>query len=328
MPRACARCSAPTLRSVPFENLAVQLGESAPLELQSLVDRSSDRRAGRLLLRGEHGAARAPGVARDSRSSGGRRSSARGTSTPAGRPPTTWPSSSRRPTRASSSPRAASGRGRPSRCRWRSGIPAPGPSPTRSIARATAGGSASTSSAARLASGWPMSPHRWPTSSPTTPGSRRQPDSRFVQTLVVQRPFDDHILSLRSRTLSTSGPGYGGDARVLEDSDDFAAILHRSFGIDPDHLGAARITRLWEKAVGRHARIRAAMTHPGSEPVRAELGRLAGGRAAGRFTERVYFPASMRAPPRSRAPRLRRATPDEPETDKERTQCPMRTVPQ
>ena len=79
------------------------------------------------------------------------------------------------------------------------------------------------------------------------------PESRFVQTLVVQRPFDDHILALRSRTLSTSGPGYDGDPRVLEDSADFATTLDQSFGIDPDHLGSERIARLWERAVDQHA---------------------------------------------------------------------------
>ena len=35
----------------------------------------------------------------------------------------------------------------------------------------------------------------------------REPESSFVQTLVVQRPFDDRIVTLRSRTLSVDGPG-------------------------------------------------------------------------------------------------------------------------
>lgn len=77
------------------------------------------------------------------------------------------------------------------------------------------------------------------------------PDSRFVQTLVVQRSFDDHILSLRARTLSSSGPGYG-EERVLDDADDLALTLRERFGIDPDQLGADRLRRLWERALGQH----------------------------------------------------------------------------
>lgn len=78
-------------------------------------------------------------------------------------------------------------------------------------------------------------------------------DSSFVQTLVVQRPFDDHIVTLRARTLFLDGPGLH-ERRVLADADAFVAALEDNFGIDPRELGRERLQRLWAKALDQHAR--------------------------------------------------------------------------
>jgi N-hydroxyarylamine O-acetyltransferase len=75
-----------------------------------------------------------------------------------------------------------------------------------------------------------------------------QPDSPFVQTLVVQRPYDDRIVTLRSRTLSADAPGVR-DRRVVEDEAEFAAVLAGEFGLG---LDTARNARLWERAVRQH----------------------------------------------------------------------------
>jgi N-hydroxyarylamine O-acetyltransferase len=76
-------------------------------------------------------------------------------------------------------------------------------------------------------------------------------DSGFVQTLVVQRPFDDRIVTLRARTLSVNGPS-GRQRRVLDDAGAFATALHEHFGIDPAALGPERLRRLWAQAVNQH----------------------------------------------------------------------------
>jgi N-hydroxyarylamine O-acetyltransferase len=78
------------------------------------------------------------------------------------------------------------------------------------------------------------------------------PASSFVRTLVVQRPSDDRITTLRSRTLSVRGPELD-TKRLLPDRDALAATLRDVFGIDPVALGAARLDRLWEQAVAQHA---------------------------------------------------------------------------
>jgi N-hydroxyarylamine O-acetyltransferase len=79
------------------------------------------------------------------------------------------------------------------------------------------------------------------------------PDSSFVKTLVVQRPFDDHIRTLRARTLFHDGPAIR-ERRVLEDMSAFAHTLEADFGIDPSTLGARRLGRLWCQAEDQHAR--------------------------------------------------------------------------
>jgi N-hydroxyarylamine O-acetyltransferase len=87
------------------------------------------------------------------------------------------------------------------------------------------------------------------------------PESTFVQTLVVQRPFRDHVETLRSRTLTTRGPDVD-TSRTLADADDFARTLDERFGIDPNRLGPERIARLWHRAQDQHDRWRTSAVDP------------------------------------------------------------------
>jgi N-hydroxyarylamine O-acetyltransferase len=77
------------------------------------------------------------------------------------------------------------------------------------------------------------------------------PESGFVQTLLVQRPYQDRIVSLRARTFFVDGPGIR-ERRLLEDQDAFATTLSAAFGIDTDVLGAERLDRLWANAERQH----------------------------------------------------------------------------
>jgi N-hydroxyarylamine O-acetyltransferase len=79
----------------------------------------------------------------------------------------------------------------------------------------------------------------------------REPDSAFVRTLVVQRPYDDRVVTLRSRTLFVDGPGHR-ERTVLPDAAAFARTLRAEFGIDPAVLGEARLERLWALAAAQH----------------------------------------------------------------------------
>lgn len=77
------------------------------------------------------------------------------------------------------------------------------------------------------------------------------PDSSFVKTLVIQRPQEHRITTLRARTLTVNGPDV--DTReILADPDRLAAVLSDHFGIDPDALGAERMARLWGNVVAQH----------------------------------------------------------------------------
>jgi N-hydroxyarylamine O-acetyltransferase len=115
--------------------------------------------------------------------------------------------------------------------------------------------------------GWWISQHEWGSS----PGFRfgdepvdldvfaphhvrlaAAPESSFVKTLVVQQPHDDHVVTLRARTLSRKGPGRDERA-VLDDEDALAATLRDVFAIDAEALGAERIARLWRQACAQHA---------------------------------------------------------------------------
>lgn len=83
------------------------------------------------------------------------------------------------------------------------------------------------------------------------------PDSGFVQTLLVQQPYDDRIVTLRARTLFVDGPGRHERA-LLDDEDALTAALGERFGIDPAVLGAERVSRLWAQAERQHAAHQAA----------------------------------------------------------------------
>jgi N-hydroxyarylamine O-acetyltransferase len=76
-------------------------------------------------------------------------------------------------------------------------------------------------------------------------------DSSFVNTLVVQQPHDDHVVTLRARTLSRKGPGHD-ERTVAADADAFAHTLRDVFAIDPDALGAGRVAQLWANARAQH----------------------------------------------------------------------------
>ena len=74
------------------------------------------------------------------------------------------------------------------------------------------------------------------------------PESSFVRTLVAQRPLADRIVTLRSRTLSAIGPEVD-DKRVVADRDDLAATLRDVFGIT---LTGERLDRVWALAAAQH----------------------------------------------------------------------------
>jgi N-hydroxyarylamine O-acetyltransferase len=76
------------------------------------------------------------------------------------------------------------------------------------------------------------------------------PESGFVRTLMVQRPAADRIVSLRARTRFVDGPGLR-EREVVGDVDAFAGALEE-FGIDLDALGPERLERLWARAVAQH----------------------------------------------------------------------------
>jgi N-hydroxyarylamine O-acetyltransferase len=73
------------------------------------------------------------------------------------------------------------------------------------------------------------------------------PASSFVQTLLVQKPCDDRIVALRSRTLSRRGPGTD-EKRVL-DRAEFGDVFADVFGLA---LDAGRVQRLWTLAAAQH----------------------------------------------------------------------------
>jgi N-hydroxyarylamine O-acetyltransferase len=77
------------------------------------------------------------------------------------------------------------------------------------------------------------------------------PESSFVQTLVVQRPLADRVVTLRARTLTARGPAVD-ERRTIADADDLAAVLTRTFGIDRAVLGERRLAELWRRACAQH----------------------------------------------------------------------------
>jgi N-hydroxyarylamine O-acetyltransferase len=78
------------------------------------------------------------------------------------------------------------------------------------------------------------------------------PASSFVQTLVVQRPRADRIVTLRARTLTERGPAV--DTRRVLDRGEFADALG-ALGL---RLDAGRRDRLWTLACAQHEAFTAA----------------------------------------------------------------------
>jgi N-hydroxyarylamine O-acetyltransferase len=74
------------------------------------------------------------------------------------------------------------------------------------------------------------------------------PTSSFVQTLVVQQPREDRIVTLRARTVSSVGPAVDSK-RVVADREELAAVLYDVFGITVD---GSRLDRLWTQAAAQH----------------------------------------------------------------------------
>jgi N-hydroxyarylamine O-acetyltransferase len=74
------------------------------------------------------------------------------------------------------------------------------------------------------------------------------PESSFVAKLVVQQPSDDHITTLRARTLTRLGPDRD-ERTVLADEDAFAQTLEQTFNIT---LDPGRVARLWRQACAQH----------------------------------------------------------------------------
>ena len=196
---ACSRLHRAYLARVPYEDLAVQLGETGPLDEAALAARVLQRRPRRLLLRAQHGAGGAAARASGSSSPTTRRSSA------AKARRTTWRCSCTS-TASAGSPTPASARASSTRCRSARALRRSARSPTRSSARPAdvVDGPARVGLVHRLPDGR-GGVRRWRTSSSTTAGSRTDPESRSCKTLVVQQPRADRIVTLRARTLSASG---------------------------------------------------------------------------------------------------------------------------
>jgi N-hydroxyarylamine O-acetyltransferase len=85
-----------------------------------------------------------------------------------------------------------------------------------------------------------------------------EPESPFVRTLVVQSPRDDRIVTLRARTLSEIGP-WVDTKRVLA-REEFEPVLRAEFGIS---VGGERLQRLWSRAAAQHEAFMASVANTG-----------------------------------------------------------------
>ena len=74
------------------------------------------------------------------------------------------------------------------------------------------------------------------------------PESSFVKTVVVQKPSADRITTLRARTLSVVGPAVD-TKHVVASVDEFSSTLSTVFGIE---ICGERLERLWSQACGQH----------------------------------------------------------------------------
>ena len=110
---------------------------------------------------------------------------------------------------------------------------------------------------------WWLTHHEWgsfsgfrmsPDASPVVdfePHHRRlatDPASSFVQTLVVQKPMADRLVTLRARTLSSVGPSVVAK-QVVANVGEFASTLSSAFGIS---VSRDRLDRLWDQACAQH----------------------------------------------------------------------------
>ena len=120
---------------------------------------------------------------------------------------------------------------------------------------------------------WWMGQHEWSSFS----GFRMQPETSEVVRLraapppappgarlavraylVVQSPRDDRIVSLRARTLSEIGPSV--DTKRVVSRDEFLAVLADVFGIG---VSGARLERLWSLAAEQHEAFMASLANTG-----------------------------------------------------------------
>jgi N-hydroxyarylamine O-acetyltransferase len=77
------------------------------------------------------------------------------------------------------------------------------------------------------------------------------PESRFVQLLLANRPRADRVITLRSRTLTERGPAHDS-RRVLASAGELGEVFGDVFGVDVAALGADRLARLWDRACAQH----------------------------------------------------------------------------
>jgi N-hydroxyarylamine O-acetyltransferase len=73
------------------------------------------------------------------------------------------------------------------------------------------------------------------------------PESSFVKTLVLQQPSVDRITTLRARTISVVGPS--ADTKEVVEREQFPEVLHDIFGVT---VRGERLERLWAQAVDQH----------------------------------------------------------------------------
>jgi N-hydroxyarylamine O-acetyltransferase len=89
-----------------------------------------------------------------------------------------------------------------------------------------------------------------------------EPESSFVATLVVQQPADDHIVTLRARTLTRKGPAHD-ERTILGDEQALARTLRDTFNIT---LDPGRIARLWRQACAQHEAFLSSPSAPAPAP--------------------------------------------------------------
>lgn len=77
--------------------------------------------------------------------------------------------------------------------------------------------------------------------------SSTSPESAYVATLIVARPVADHTLLLLSRTVRELGADNSGPTPITT-LDEFAALLRDDLHVPLEDFGPHAVERLWEKA--------------------------------------------------------------------------------